>query len=128
MQITKILAAVMLVITMGLGVLLAQVVGERNVAQTKLESASETLDSQGKALEKIEDALDSSKKEVTNCLGSLELQRAAYALLSKQAADETKASVGRADTVLTSLPAQISKDREYRTLSQANAWIKELVQ
>lgn len=121
MDVMKILAGILLILTLGLGVLLAQVVGERNVAQTSLDNKTEQLD-------EAKDQLEEKKSEVSNCLGSLELQRKSVLAAQAQAEWDRIASQDRAETVLTTLPSQIEKDRTYKSLADTNRWIKELVQ
>lgn len=121
MEVTKVLAGILLILTLGLGVLLAQVVGERNVARTDLSNKTEQLGT-------VRDQLEEKKEEINNCLGSLERQRHAVAAASDAAIADQASSQERADKVLTTLPSKIAKDRSYKSLADTNRWMKELVQ
>lgn len=119
MPVTKILAGVMLVLTLGLGVLLAQVVGERNVAETDLKSTKETLKS-------TKDDLKDAKADATLCVSTLAQQNLYIAQMQQDALASGYDAIARADEVLSALPKQIADDRKDVSLVATNKWMVEL--
>lgn len=119
MPVTRILAGILLILSMGLGVLLAQVVGERNVAETDLKSTKETLDS-------TKESLKESDAAATLCVSTLAQQNLYIAQMQQEALAQGYDSIARADEVLSTLPSQIAADRKEVSLAAVNRWMTEL--
>ncbi|MNQ55094.1 hypothetical protein D3C85_691770 [compost metagenome] len=120
MPVSRILIVVLAVIAFSLGVLLAQVTGERNVARTEATVATDTL------REKSAD-LTSSQEEHALCTAALKSQN--QQLADTQVARVVDQAEGdkRADTVLATLPQRIASDRTSQASAvQATLWVERL--
>lgn len=119
MPVSRIMAVILLLITLSLGVLLAQVTGERNAVKAKLEGKTEQLDD-------AKSERDELKFRATRCEAALNQQNIDLSNTQQQSIVESGKANERADQVLASLPDKIAKDRLANTVASANKWMVEL--
>jgi len=121
MPISNILASVLLVITLCMGILLAQVNGEKAVLATNLDNAKLQIDEEQRKSK-------GAKEDFAGCQSALLNSSNLIAAQSKSSADEESAANSRADRTLAALPALISKDRlaSNNSAAASNKWMQEL--
>lgn len=119
MPVSRIMAVILLLITLSLGVLLAQVTGERNTAKIDLGNAKENL-------KEKKDELDAAKFRAVRCEAALFQQNIDISNTQQQSIVESGKANERADQVLATLPDKIVKDRLANTVASANKWMVEL--
>lgn len=126
MPFMKPMAAVLLVLTLCLGVLLALVVGQRNVARTQLKSTVETLQDKKQELQDTDSQLNEFKFKFNRCEASLNQQNINLSNQQQEAIAAEGTALERADKVLANLPSKIAQDRQATTVASANEWMGDL--
>lgn len=135
--IMKIIAVSLLVFSLVIGALLVLTIGERNVAQTALESTKEVLETTKEVLEEkkgqvIEEKTKRQQAEVefNGCQAALGEQNKGIAEGQQQALASAADSVQRAGEVLSTLPEKIAQDRIAKAgpaPAEANKWLEGLL-
>ena len=126
MPFSRTMAAILLGITLSVGVLFALVVTERNAARAALETTKETLKEKKADLNDTKSQLDEYKFKFNGCDASLKQQNIYLSQLQQEAIASGLEATGRADQTLAALPSQIANDRAAVTVVSVNKWMGEL--
>ena len=126
MPFSRTMAAVLLGITLSVGVLFALVITERNAARDALKATQATLKEKKDDLKDTKSELNEFKFKFNGCEASLNQQNIYLSQMQQEAIASGLAASGRADETLAALPSQIANDRAAVTVVSVNKWMGEL--